>query len=122
MSIPILSPIPLTASELSRCRMCIHPYLSEPGRGGQQNFPLPSLSCLKHCRKDGWGAEASACDSVGREGRLLCLQGDCVALAEGKEKDQPASKVEAKLFALHKGLVKGADSQLDREVVSNKQC
>lgn len=74
----------------------------------------------------GWGAEASACDSVGREGRLLplllCLQGDCIALAEGKEKDQPASKMEAKLFALLKGLVKEADSQLGRKEVSNKQC
>lgn len=53
---------------------------------------------------------------------LLCLQGDYVALAEGKEKDQPASRVEAKLFALLKGLVKEADSQLDRKEVSNKQC
>lgn len=53
---------------------------------------------------------------------LLCLQGDCAPLAVGKDKDQPASKVEAKFFfTLLKGLVKEADSQLDGKV-SNKQC
>lgn len=67
--------------------------------------------------------KTSACGSGGRKAALpLCLQGEWAALGEGKEKDQPASKEEAKLFALLKGLSEEANSQLDGKEVSHKQC
>lgn len=65
----------------------------------------------------------SACGSGVRKATLpLCLQGEWAALGEGKEKDQPASKEEAKLFAFLKRLGEEADSQLDGKEVSHKQC
>lgn len=104
------------------------PICLNQAKGGSQishshSFPAPSTpgSGGEHSRMQSRGF----CLWLSGKGRkaplLLCLLGDCIALAEEKEKDQPASKVEAKLFALLKGLVKEADSQLDRKV-SNKQC
>lgn len=89
---------------------------------GNSSNPHPlSPSCLKHCRGDGWEQHTSACGS-GEEGfPALLPSGRMAAPGEGKEKDQPASKEEARLFVLLKRLGEKADSQLDWKV-SHKQC
>jgi len=102
--------------------VCLHPHLSGPGTGGAWRFPPLSPSRLKHCTEDGWGAEDFCLWLAARKAPLsLCLQEKWAALGEGKEKDQPASKEEAKLLALLKGLAEEADSQLDGKEVSHKQ-
>lgn len=86
---------------------------------GESSTSLPpSPSCLKHCTEDGWRAKDLCLWLSGQKDLLpFCLQG-----REGKEKDQPASKEEAKLLDLLQGLGEEADISLDGKGVSHKQC
>lgn len=119
----ILSPIPLAASELSRCGGVPSPPSVWTRQWGAAALPTPCplLTSSTAQRMDG-EQRTSACGLGG--GRLPCpsASGERAALGEGKGKDQLASKEEAKLFALLTGLSEEADSRLDGKEISQKQC